>query len=158
MWLAVTNPLLIDNQSSFALLWRVLQAFSSMSVNKLKSREFKLGDFGDQNSLDPKLMLASTSAAQSVPCMLALRPVGRRNLISTWSMEEHSSLKLFYQRQRLACSPFKISVRCYDATHHMIEDGWLVIDTLRYSEISFSNATTRSFCLLKTGSTMKVFS
>ena len=43
---------------SSMFLWRLLQAFSSMCVHKLKSREFKSGDRGDQKSLGQKLMLA----------------------------------------------------------------------------------------------------
>ena len=40
----------------------------------------------------------------------------------------------------------------------MIKAGCLVVHTQRCSETSFPKVTTRLFCLLKTGSTVKVFS
>ena len=40
----------------------------------------------------------------------------------------------------------------------MIEAGCLVVDTLWCSKTSFANGTTCSFCLLKTGSSVKIFS
>ena len=51
-------------------------------VHKLKSRWFKSGEHESQKSLNQKLMLAPTSPAQSLPCVPAVRSVGRRNLIS----------------------------------------------------------------------------
>ena len=43
--------------------------------------------------------------------------------------------------------------------HQALSDtGYFVVDTLRISEMSLSNVATRSFCLLKTGLTVNLFS
>ena len=88
----LTKPFLIDRHvrftedlSSSALLWRVLQAFSSMCIYKLKSRWFKSCDCEDQKSLGQKFMLASDqscTAFATVHDWLESCPIRKRSLIS----------------------------------------------------------------------------
>ena len=52
-----------------------------------------------------------------------------------------------------ALSPFEVT-----RPSIITDAGCFVVDTLRISEISLPNVTTRSFCLLKTGSIANLFS
>ena len=78
-------------------------------------------------------------------------------------MEEISSLKHILKRQRVTCSIVQTKPDA-SSPRFMLrrQASWLRLSvrllTLCDPEISFSNVTTRSFCLLKTESTVNVFS
>ena len=86
------KPFLIDRHARFTevlsssvLLWRILQAFFSMFAHMLKLKRIHLVTVGVKTLWAKSSCWRPTNPAQSLPCVPALRLVGRRNLISYWS-------------------------------------------------------------------------
>ena len=127
-FLSDRHPLFTDTLSSYVLTWRVLQAFSLMSVHKLKLGGFKSGDCGTKSLWTKTSFWYPTGPAQSLPCVQCsiLSEDVVWFLSGFLAMKELTSVKLLCERQSLACIPVQTKKEAF-SPHSMLQRqvSWL---------------------------------